>query len=67
MSKANDTRTRTVSGRLSQKRGDTLVKTIERQYKVDLGYRSDAKLSTVLKKEGASSMSQLIKLTGKKK
>lgn len=67
MSKANDTRTRTVSGRLSHKRGDTLVKTIERQYKVDLGYRSDAKLSTVLKKEGASSMSQLIKLTGKKK
>ncbi|KKQ85306.1 MAG: hypothetical protein UT09_C0047G0003 [Parcubacteria group bacterium GW2011_GWF2_38_8] len=54
---------RTQSGRIQQKRGDTLVKTIEKQYKVDLGYRSDAKLSTVLKKEGASSLSKLIKMT----
>lgn len=54
---------RTQSGRIPQKRGDTLVKTIEKQYKIDLGYRSDAKLSTVLKKEGASSLSKLIKMT----
>ena len=53
---------RTVSGRIPQKRGNTLVKTIEKQYKVDLGYRDDAKLSTVLKKEGVSSLSKLLKM-----
>jgi hypothetical protein len=45
-------KTRTKNVRISQKGGDTIVKTIEQQYKLDLGYRSDAKLSTVLKKEG---------------
>ena len=53
---------RTASGRIPQKRGDTLVKTIEKKYKVDLDYRADAKLSTVLKETGASSLSQLIKM-----
>lgn len=47
---------------LRKKRGDTLVKTIERKYNVDLGYRSDAKLSTVLKEKGASSLSKLLKM-----
>ncbi len=47
---------------IRQKRGDTLVKTIEKKYKVDLGYRADAKLSTVLKKTGAPSLSKLVKL-----
>ena len=51
-----------MSKTIHKKRGDTLVKTIERQYKVDLGYRSDAKLSTVLQKEGASSLSKLLKM-----
>lgn len=50
-----------------KKRGDTLVKTIEREYKVDLGYRSDAKLSTVLKKEGHSSLSKLLKMAERTK
>ncbi len=53
---------RTQSGRIQQKRGDTLVRTIEKKYKVDLGYRSDAKLSTVLKQTGADSLSKLIKM-----
>lgn len=60
-------KTQIKNGRISQKRGDTLVKTIEKQYKVDLGYRSDAKLSTVLKKEGAPSLSKLIKMTESKR
>lgn len=47
---------------LRKKRGDTLVKTIERKYRVDLGYRSDAKLSTVLKETGASSLSKLLQM-----
>lgn len=56
------TRVRTKTGKIQQKRGDTLVKTIETKYKVDLGYRSNAKLSTVLRKEGASSLSKLLKM-----
>lgn len=46
---------------IPKKRGDVLVKTIEKQYGVDLGYRSDAQLHTVLKKEGLPSLSKLLK------
>jgi len=52
---------------IRKKRGDTLVKTIEKKYGVDLGYRSDAKLHTVLKKEGLPSLSKLLKMTRTKK
>jgi hypothetical protein len=47
---------------IRQKRSDTLVKTIEKKYNVDLGYRSDMKLSTALKKSGAPSLSKLVKI-----
>ena len=50
---------------VKKKRGDTLVKTIERKYNVDLGYRSDARLDTVLKKSGVPSLSKLLKMTKK--
>jgi hypothetical protein len=50
-----------MSKNIPQKRGDTLVKTIEKKYGVDLGYRSDAQLHTVLKKEGLPSLSKLLK------
>lgn len=50
---------------IRQKRSDTLVRTIERKYGVDLGYRSDAELHTVLKKEGLPSLSKLLKMTQK--
>lgn len=55
-----------MSKNIHQKRGDTLVKTIEKKYGVDLGYRSDAQLHTVLKKEGLPSLSKLLKMTQKK-
>ncbi len=58
---------RTQSGQISKKRGDTLVKTIEKKYNVDLGYRPDAKLSTVLKNTGAPSLSKLIKMVDETK
>ncbi len=48
---------------IRQKRKDTLVKTIEKKYGVDLGYRSDAQLHTVLKNEGLPSLSKLLKMT----
>lgn len=51
---------------IPRKRGDTLVKTIEKKYGVDLGHRSDAQLHTVLKKEGLPSLSKLLKMTQKK-
>ena len=52
-----------MSKTIRKKRGDTLVKTIEKKYKVDLGYRSDAKLHTVLKDKGVPSLSKLLKMT----
>ena len=51
---------------IHKKRGDTLVKTIEKKYGVDLGYRSDAKLHNILKNEGLPSLSKLLKMTQKK-
>ncbi len=51
-----------MSKTIRQKRGDTLVRTIEKQYKVDLGHRSDKKLVTVLRETGASSLSKLLKM-----
>lgn len=48
---------------IRKKRGDTLVKTIEKKYGVDLGYRSDARLDTVLKNSGVPSLSKLLKMT----
>jgi hypothetical protein len=55
-----------MSKSIRQKRGDTLVKTIEKKYGVDLGYRSDAQLHTILKKEGLPSLSKLLKMVQKK-
>lgn len=49
------------SGRYRAKRMDTLVRTIEKKYGVELNSRSDAQLHTVLKENGASSLSQLLK------
>ena len=46
-----------------RKRKDTLVKTIEKKYGVDLGYRSDAQLGTVLKETGVPSLYKLLKMT----
>jgi len=54
-------RERTRGGRYQMKREDTLVKTIEKKYGVDLNVRSDAQLHTVLRKHGAASLSQLLK------
>ena len=51
-----------MSKQIHKKRGDTLVGTIEKQYGVDLGHRSDKKLATVLKETGAPSLSKLLKM-----
>ncbi len=56
-----------MSKTIRQKRGDTLVGTIEKQYNVDLGHRSDKKLATVLKETGAPSLSKLLKMADSSK
>ncbi|MCC7460372.1 MAG: hypothetical protein IT286_03625, partial [Proteobacteria bacterium] len=45
------------------KRDDTHIGTIEKQYGVDLGVRSDMELGNYLKREGVKSLNDLI--TGK--
>ena len=54
-----------MSKQIRAKMSDTLVKTIEKKYGVDLGYRSDTQLHTVLRKEGLPSLSKLLKMTQK--
>ena len=58
-----DGRHRDADGRISEKHGNTLVGTLRQTYGPGFGAgtRSDAKLSTLLQKEGAPSLSQLLK------
>lgn len=53
--------TRNNSGQFRSRRSDTLVKTIEKQYNVDLGVRDDMKLGNYLKKIGYPSLSKMLK------
>lgn len=53
-------RSRNASGPLRQKRSDTLVKTIEKQYDVDFKVRGDMQLGTLLKKTGEASLNDLM-------
>jgi len=53
-------RARTEGGTLRRKRGDTLARTIEEQYHVDLGVRSDKRLDSILRDEGVDSLSALL-------
>ena len=58
-----DGRHRDVDGQTSRKHGNTLVGTLRETYGPDFakGTRSDAKLSTVLERTGAKSLSDLVK------
>ena len=61
--KGLDGRMRDADGEIRQKRSDTLVRTLREEYGDSFapGYRSDAKLGTVLKNEGAPSLDRLLK------
>jgi len=61
--KGLDDRMRDADGEIRKKRNDTLIRTIRDEYGpgVAAGYRSDAKLGTVLEKEGLASLDQLLK------
>lgn len=54
-------RSRNERGPLRQKRNDTLVKTIEKEYDVDFNVRGDMKLGTLLKKTGEASLNDLMR------
>ena len=44
-----------------QKRSDTKIETVEKQYGKDFGVRGDMKLGTFLEKKGYKSLTQLLK------
>jgi hypothetical protein len=54
-------RSRDDDGRLRRKRGDTRIETIENEYGVDFGVRGDMHLETLLEREGAGSLHQLLR------
>lgn len=58
-----DDRVRDHDGEIRRKRSDTLVRTLRETYGPGFakGCRSDAKLGTVLNKEGVSTLDQLLK------
>jgi len=61
--KGLDNRMRDQDGTIREKRSDTLVKTLRKEYGEDFAsdFRSDAKLGTVLKRKGLESLDQLLK------
>jgi hypothetical protein len=54
-------RTRDDGGELRQKRGDTQVGNIEREYDVDFGVRSDMRLDTLRQQTGLTSIQDLVR------
>jgi len=54
-------RSRNQTGPLRQKRGDTHVGTIEKQYATDFKVRSDMHLDTLLKKQSVKSLNDLMR------
>jgi hypothetical protein len=56
-------RMRNNDGEIRKKRSDTKIETLRDEYGEGFaqGYRSDAKLGTVLKKEGVESLDRLLK------
>ena len=61
--KGLDGRQRDADGEIRKKRNDTLVRTLRDEYGEDFAesYRSDAKLGTLLKREGVETLDQYLK------
>jgi hypothetical protein len=53
-------RSRDENGELRRKRGDTRVSTVEDMYDRDFGVRGDMHLKTLLEREGAASLNELL-------
>jgi len=54
-------RSRDENGELRQKRSDTQVGTLEKEYGVDLGRRSDMQLGTLRKELGVTDLKDILK------
>ena len=52
---------------IRKKSNDTLVRTIEKRFGVDLKYHSDAQMHAALRKRGLPSLSKLLKMKTPKK
>ncbi len=52
---------RTKAGTFRKRRIDTLLGTIEKEYRVDFGRRPDMKLGTFLEEKGYSSLGKALK------
>lgn len=61
-----DDRMRDRDGQIRKKRRDTLVRTLRNEYGREFakGYRSDAQLGTILKREGVETLDQFLKKKG---
>lgn len=61
--KGLDNRMRDRDGEIRKKRSDTKVATLREEYGDDFaaGYRSDAKLGTILEREGLETLDDLLK------
>ncbi len=57
----NGNRARNAGGELRRKRGDTKVETIEQQYHVDFGVRSDMLLDTLRHELGEDEIAKLLR------
>lgn len=53
-------RSRNQGGQLRDKRDDTLIRTIEKQYSLDLGVRGDMELGTYLHEHHIASLNDLV-------
>lgn len=53
-------RTRNQNGQLRDKRDDTLIRTIEKQYDLDLGVRGDMELGNYLREHNIASLNDLV-------
>ncbi|MEI7579247.1 MAG: hypothetical protein WCJ58_04370 [bacterium] len=51
----------TIKRQFVTKRSDTKISSIEREYKVNLGVRSDMKLGNYLKRKGYPSLAAMLK------
>ncbi len=60
-------RSRNSDGQLREKRGDTHIGTIEKQYDIDLHVRSDMHLDTFLEQNNINSLNDLINDVNPKK
>jgi hypothetical protein len=59
--KGLDDRMRDEDGEIHHKRGDTLIGTIEKEYDIDFGVRTDMRLDTFLEKNGYDSLKEALR------